>query len=90
MPNDTKTPQESHPQRSWGNEDATTERPEEAPQKQTNTPWLDTHEAAAYLKIPSAKALRSAVSRGQVPAHRVGRRLRFHRDELDRAILGNG
>jgi excisionase family DNA binding protein len=49
--------------------------------------WLTADEAAAYLGFPSRKALYAAVERGQVPAHNLGRRLRFSRSELD-ALLG--
>ncbi len=45
--------------------------------------WLTPDEATAYLKFPSRDALYQAVHRGQLPAHRLGRRLRFRRSELD-------
>jgi len=49
-------------------------------------PWLPPAEAAAYLGL-SVDGLYMAVRRGQVIAHRgLGRRLRFHRDELDAAV----
>jgi excisionase family DNA binding protein len=49
--------------------------------------WLTADEATAYLGFPSRKALYAAVERGQVPGHKLGRRLRFSRTELD-ALLG--
>jgi excisionase family DNA binding protein len=50
--------------------------------------WLTADEATAHLGLPSRKALYAAVARGQVPAHRLGRRrLRFRRGELD-SVLG--
>ena len=50
--------------------------------------WLTADAATAYLGLPSRKALYAAVERGQVPAHRLGRRrLRFNLDELD-TLLG--
>ncbi len=49
--------------------------------------WLTADEATAYLGFPSRKALYAAVERGQVPGHKLGRRLRFSRSELD-ALLG--
>jgi excisionase family DNA binding protein len=50
--------------------------------------WLTADEAKAHLGLPSRKALYAAVARGQVPAHRLGRRrLRFNRGELD-SLLG--
>jgi excisionase family DNA binding protein len=45
--------------------------------------WLTAEEATAYLGFPSRKALYAAVERGQVPGHKLGRRLRFSRAELD-------
>jgi excisionase family DNA binding protein len=48
------------------------------------TTWLTADEAARYLGFPSRKALYQAVRRGQVPGHRIGRRLRFRTDEIDR------
>jgi hypothetical protein len=41
--------------------------------------WLTANEATAHLGFPSRKALYAAVERGQVPAHKLGRRLRFRR-----------
>ncbi len=51
--------------------------------------WLTADEATAHLGFPSRKALYAAVERGQVPAHKLGRRLRFRRTELD-ALLDGG
>jgi excisionase family DNA binding protein len=48
--------------------------------------WLTADEATRYLGFPSRKALYQAVRRGQVPAHRLGRRLRFSAAEIDRLI----
>lgn len=49
--------------------------------------WLTAGEATAYLGLPTRKALYAAVERGQVPAHRFGRRrLRFKLDELDHLL----
>ena len=47
-------------------------------------PWLNGDQACEYLALPSRKALYQAVRRGQIPAHRLGRRLRFSKLELDR------
>ena len=49
--------------------------------------WLTAKEATSYLSFPTRKALYAAVERGQVPAHKLGRRLRFRLEELD-ALLG--
>lgn len=48
--------------------------------------WLTAMQAFQYLGLPSLRALYQAVRRGQVPAHRLGRRLRFDQGELDRAL----
>lgn len=51
-----------------------------------NTVWLDSKEAAAYLRI-SVASLRVKVSRGEIPVHgRLGKLWRFRRDELDRLL----
>ena len=51
--------------------------------------WLTANEAARYLGFPSRKALYQAVRRGQIPSHRLGRRLRFRTDEIDRVFRHN-
>lgn len=49
--------------------------------------WLTADDVAEYLGLPSRQAVYQAVRRGEVPAHRLGRRrLRFRRDELDRTL----
>ena len=48
--------------------------------------WLTADETTRYLGFPSRKALYQAVRRGQIPGHRIGRRLRFNVTELDRFI----
>lgn len=58
-----------------------------APTKPQPDPWMTADQAAAHLGLPSRKALYQAVRRGQVPVHRFGKRLRFNRAELDRALL---
>ncbi len=52
-------------------------------QPSTLSPWLTAAQAALYLGLPSIRALYQAVRRGQVPARRLGRRLRFLRQDLD-------
>ncbi len=49
--------------------------------------WLNADQAYRYLSLPSRKALYQAVRRGQVPVHRLGRRMRFHAAELDTLLL---
>lgn len=48
-----------------------------------NRIWLDTKEAADYLRI-TVNALRIRIWRKQVTAHKFGNRLRFKRNDLDR------
>jgi excisionase family DNA binding protein len=48
--------------------------------------WLTVDETVRYLGLPSRRALYQAVRRGQLPVHRMGRRLRFRRVELDEAL----
>lgn len=49
--------------------------------------WLTADEATLYLGLPSRKALYAAVERRQVPCSRLGRRLRFRKEALDRLLL---
>ena len=50
--------------------------------------WLTAAEATAYLGFPSRRALYMAIRRGQVPTHRLGRRMRFSVQELDAHLMG--
>ena len=52
--------------------------------------WLTAKQAAVYLGLPSRRALYMAIRRGQVPVHRLGRRMRFDARELDEALRGRG
>ena len=56
--------------------------------RSTDAAWLTPDEAVHYLALTSRKALYQAVRRGALPAHRLGRLLRFYRPELDRVLLG--
>jgi excisionase family DNA binding protein len=51
-----------------------------------NVRWLTTSEAAQYLRV-SISSLKTMVCRGQVRRHKLGRRNRFLRDELERMII---
>lgn len=51
------------------------------------SPWLDADQAAEYLALPSRKAVYEAARRGEIPVYRLGRRLRFRREELDAVLL---
>ncbi len=50
--------------------------------------WLTAEDAVQYLGLCSRMALYKAVRRGHLRAHRLGRRLRFRRSELDDALDG--
>ena len=47
--------------------------------------WLTSIEAAQYLRV-SLSGLKTMIYRGQVRAHKLGRRNRFLREELERLI----
>ncbi len=49
-------------------------------------PWLNAEQAAEYLAMPTVKAIYEAVRRGQIPVYRLGNRLRFRREELDKLL----
>ena len=51
-------------------------------------PWINATEAAAYLGLRSRKAVYQAVRRGQIPVHRLGKRMLFRKEEIDAVILG--
>lgn len=48
--------------------------------------WMASNEAASYLRI-SVGSLRNMVSLGQIRSYKLGRRLRFKKAELDKAML---
>ena len=52
-------------------------------------PWMNAEQAAEYLGFSSTKAIYQSVRRGQIPAHRLGNRLRFSAKELDELLLKN-
>jgi excisionase family DNA binding protein len=45
--------------------------------------WMTAAQAATYLGLPSVPALYQRVARGQIPALRLGRQMRFRRRDLD-------
>ena len=49
------------------------------------TEWITADEAAEYLKIP-VRSLYYSIRTGQIPCHRLGRRQRFRRYELDQLM----
>jgi excisionase family DNA binding protein len=55
--------------------------------KETQTPWMTTENAAAYLSV-SPGTLHNWRSKGVGPTYRtVGRIVRYHRDDLDDFLL---
>ncbi len=52
-----------------------------------NTRLMKVDEAAEFLDI-SQKALRVMISRSEVPFFRIGRRIRFSRETLERWVAG--
>lgn len=51
-----------------------------------NSEWLDSREAAAYLRI-SVGSLRNMTSNGKIPFHKLEKRNRFLRSELRELLL---
>lgn len=49
----------------------------------TNSKWLTSREAVVYLRLPSLGALRQLVYRRRIPYSKLGRSLRFNRQDLD-------
>jgi excisionase family DNA binding protein len=46
--------------------------------------WMTAHEAAEYLRLPTAKALYQRAARGQIKKYPLGKRtVRFRRRDLD-------
>jgi excisionase family DNA binding protein len=55
----------------------------------TGSPWLTADEAAERLRCPISR-IRKLTSTGDLPVHRDGRRVLYHRDELDEFIRHGG
>ncbi len=56
-------------------------------QQTTLSVWHTVAEGAAYLRLPSVKAMRRMIERREIRVYRLGRRrLRLHRDDLDAAL----
>lgn len=51
-----------------------------------NLIWLNSNEAAVYLRLPSVGALRVLVCQRRIPFYKLGRSLRFKKSELDRLL----
>ena len=53
------------------------------------TPWMNVEQAAAYIVAPVSRVYDLvARERDPLPHHRDGRRLLFHRDDLDAYLRG--
>ena len=55
----------------------------------SSSPWLDVESAATYMACKPARVY-DLVSQGRLEAGRDGRRLVFHRDDLDAYLRGRG
>jgi excisionase family DNA binding protein len=54
-----------------------------------SSPWLDAEEARLYLRCPLSR-VRKLTMTGELPCERDGRRVLYHRDELDAFIRQGG
>lgn len=52
-------------------------------QREIDTPYLTTDEAANYLRFPSTRAFRKSVKRYGIPCLRRGKRMFFTKQGLD-------
>jgi hypothetical protein len=52
---------------------------EELERLSNNSPWMDREAAARYLSLPVSRLEKDR----SIPCHREGRRVLYHRDELD-------
>lgn len=50
------------------------------------SPWLTADQAAQYIGAPISR-IRQLTMGDEIPVHRDGRRVLYHRDELDRWLL---
>lgn len=50
-----------------------------------NLIWMNSTEASTYLRV-STGSLRNMVSQGQIRSYKLGKRLRFKKSELDKAM----
>ncbi|UTI62229.1 helix-turn-helix domain-containing protein [Paraconexibacter antarcticus] len=66
---------------------ATLLAPRLKPEGEPTSPWLTPDEAAARLRC-ARKRVYELVAADRLPSHRDGRRLLFHRDELDAYLTG--
>lgn len=59
-----------------------------APSSLTGEYWLNTEEAANYLRLSVAE-LRNKTSNGKIPFYKLGRSNRYLKSELDALLLKN-
>ncbi len=59
------------------------------PERLVASPWMTAEEAAAYLRAPVSR-IRKLTSTRELPTHRDGRRVLYHRDELDGFVRSGG
>lgn len=64
-------------------------RKEEEERNDTGSRYMNTREAAKYLRLKNTKSLSQVVARGDLPARKRGQRLYFLREDLD-AYLESG
>ncbi len=60
-----------------------------AARERVRTPWLRAEEAAEYLRAPVSR-VRKLTMMGTIPHEKDGRRVLYHRDELDAFLRGGG
>jgi len=58
--------------------------------QETRNEWMTATEAAAYLRLPTVKALYQRRARGQVKGYKFGRSWRFLRRDLDALLAAGG
>ena len=54
-----------------------------------NLKWLTSDEAVVYLRLPSVSALRALVHRRRIPFAKLGRSLRFNKEQLDEFLVAS-
>ena len=60
-----------------------------AEQNATRSPWMTAEQAAEYIAAPVSR-VRKLTMTGELPHHRDGRRVLYHRDDLDAYVRAGG
>jgi excisionase family DNA binding protein len=68
--------------------DAVAARLTSSQQPDASSPWLNVEQAAAYLGDAPTSRIYDLTAQGKLTAHRDGRRLLLHRDDLDTYLRG--